>query len=914
MFDDNSRFDYIMDELERISSRLERHGEDLDRAVSNIYDASSNISNTRVAASATAFDGNANSSRRADSEPASVTGSLTSLFSEDRRNLVNEITNLNRDQISTLRRELSQLKTLQAAGGLPQSVVREISSVIGESLSKLKDRRAELAEESLTATPERRQEIAIALRGTDELISALKNQQNAVSESTDKMGRTIGNMVASVIGSLAVQQYIMMRTVQQPYQYQTLPALGAMGTTGLMGEALSGAYGAQESVLQSYRGMTMQTSMTLGGGLGLLAGGNPAMRAALALGGTLAGAGIGSLLKDPMADFLSAGMDEKAFNMELGRRILNPQSYAQDFFLPTLQARMGFGLGLGEETAAEELSSLGGRGAQALGYNAAVSGQILGSYLSTLSPDLIPQTREEQSQLIDRTAQLESFGMSKDAIFGVMSEISRAGSEDYDRSLGRLLLATSENGEITNFTANVLVPALSKVIESRSIQNIAKSSEQVEKETAGLFSFFKNSDTNLGKILSANPEMMNQVFGMLNQVGETALQDPALMLYLNRMGLSFSDVVTGDPRALMLPMKAFAQQAEYRPDGRIDLDSAASVSSIVGFLTMSGVGVNMNSVNLASQMMEAITRGDMTGAESISKQLELQTTEGILTQLVERLDKIAEGTSGEVMIGLTESANSFFQAMEDNTEEMNALQEVMKNVLNNQEQLAERLARASQTMIDQLEKITGTRSTDRVAVATGEGGVRTVTREEAEASNLRELTPIQIPNNTISVGRLFNPTKEAFVYPTQNKLSEGLVAVRETGDVIGNMFNIPRYVPFSKLEETYGPNWYNFVLNEEQRQEAGFATGGFTGVGNRLEPAGIVHGGEYVISDNNVSGNRGTLERMQSGEKFDEFSFSSEASGDTIRVTMEFSNVNPNDIINAAKISARQVLHEERLI
>jgi hypothetical protein len=99
--------------------------------------------------------------------------------------------------------------------------------------------------------------------------------------------------------------------------------------------------------------------------------------------------------------------------------------------------------------------------------------------------------------------------------------------------------------------------------------------------------------------------------------------------------------------------------------------------------------------------------------------------------------------------------------------------------------------------------------------------------------------------------------------------------------------------------------------------ESEFATGGYTGLGNRIEPVGVVHGGEYVISDNRVTGNRRTLERMQSGENFDEIMGSSPGNfsgGEKIRVVMEFSNTNPSAIISAAKSSMRQLLLSERLI
>jgi hypothetical protein len=839
--------------------------------------------------------------------PVAPSHTLPSLLSPQGSQVPSMVsTSMDRQELAALRTDLSRVRSAQSAGILPPELNRQISSQLDEMLSKVKREISGKFEDLSKATDaEAQQEILIEIEGTSALVQELQATKNTLGQSTDRMSKSIIGVISSFVSAMAVQQYIMMRTVQQPYQYQTLPALSAMGNTGMMGEVMSGAYGAQESVLQSYRSMTVQGSMAGFGALGAAAlrGLGPGGLLLGGVAGTLAGGAIGNFAKDGVAGLLAGGMDDKAFNMELGKRILNPQQYAQNFFMPTLQARMGLGLGLGENTAAAELSGLTSIGAKALGYDAVTSGQLIGSYLSTLSPNLVPRTQAESAELLDRTAQLESFGMSKDMVMGVFGEISRAGSEDYDRSLGRLLFATSENGEITNFTANVLVPALSRVVESRAIQNIAKSSEQVERETAGLFSFFKNSGTNLGTMLSANPEMMNQVFGMLNQVGETALQDPALMLYLNRMGLSFSDVVTGDPRALMLPMQAFAQQAQYKPDGSIDLDSAASVSSVVGFLTMSGIGVNLSSFNLAAQMMEALKRGDVTGAESISEQLELQSTEGILRQLVERLDTIATSAGGETMINIVEQTNRFYELMEDHMAEMNELQTTMISVLSNTESIAESVKSASEEMIRQIQKITGTAvedwsSDEGILVGTPAGvpvtpiGSSFALEEGRNAELLAHTTLLGMNQpSTYGIGRDF---RVALVNTDTNE-----TFTRTIGD----------------LETTMGANWWREIGLSGNPTPSGFATGGFTGMGSRLDPVGVVHGGEYVISDNNVTGNRNTLERMQSGERFDEMSsFGTTQMGDTIRVTLEFSNVNPEEIINAAKISARKVLYDERLI
>jgi hypothetical protein len=765
-------------------------------------------------------------------------------------------------ELSGFRSELSGVKNLAAGGRLDSATKTQISETLGESIVGLEKRAAEILEQHGGSIANASVEARVEIARIDELIAALTQTQRAVVDSGEKQSKGIGALIASVLGTGMLQQFLMQRFVQQPYTYTTLPALSAMGNMGPMGEALSGAFGAQEAVRQSYKGMAVNAMGAVGGAAGLAMGG----LAGGAIGG-LIGLGAGILFKDPMGELLSSGMDKQAFNMALGKSVFNPQKFTQDVFMPTLQARMGLGLGEGEILPELERTTYGinqttGQsdsaipGARALGYDSVMAGRVLGNYLSVLSPALQQQAMspENRGELINRTAQLEAFGMSKDLIFSVMSDISRAGSQDYEKSLGTLLLATSEKGEITNYTANVLVPALSKVVESRAVQNIAKSSEQVERETAGLFSLFKNSDTNLGAMLAANPEVMNRVFGMVDQISETAVQDPALMLFLNRMGVSFKDVVTGDPRTLLEPLSAFANFAEYDESGRVDLDSANNVSALAGFLTMSGIGVSTGSINLAAQMMEAIRSGDSGRAETISRELYGKTPETILEQLVERLEAIGTTEGGQIMADLVDSANTFNSLMEQNTERMASLQAELMGVFTNTEEIAKRLNEAAEAYRKEIERMTSDESPLSQII-----------------SVIKETQLFGIPN----IG---------------HAVSTGL----RGAEVI--------------------TNWFSGLPFFQQK-----ATGGYTGVGNRLEPVGVVHGGEYVISDDRVGPNINTLERMQAGENFDDasgssFSTGTSSSGDTIRVTLEFSNTSPDEIVNIARLAAHRTLREERLI
>ena len=749
---------------------------------------------------------------------------------------------------------------------------------------------------------------------------------------------------------------------------------------------------------------------------------NPLAKVGLGIAGTVVGGGIGIANQDFIAQFLSGDMSDNAFQAELGKRVLDPQKFSNEFLLPTMQARINLGLDGREDSEGRAISSsrvldsFSSEAARSMGYDSVIVGQLIGAGLSSMRPDLSPGNDVDAARFIDTIANLEGFGVSKESGVGLLSTISAAGSEDFRETLARLAFASSEDGEITNYTMNVLVPALAKVVESRSIQNISRNSELVERETAGLFSFFKNSDTNLGKMLGANPEMMSRVFDMLGQVQESALQDPALMLFLNRMGVSFADVIGGDPRALLEPMGLFSQYADYDVSGNINLDSMASISSLVGFLQATGVGVTSGTLNIASEMFSAMEQSRMTGSEfsgeGFMERLRMESPEHQLgeafRQFADRMTAITGSEGAEVTRNIVDETSKFFDLMSQNANSMLALQDGVRSVLGDSRAIGRSVAEAGIKILEQLSKVTNVDMSERItdlkrdilssevgsnlekrqiiedlppeavnslftnsskslgggllvnpesyrdgggyqvdysrffALADVEENPRDLARNRALQQALREGGDF---NEALPFTHLLNPLRDidSFTdefYTNINTLigSLGNESHAFRVNAGGNVLSFFSREQISNIDANQLSNYQAYVINQSVlegnkltgtdaikfnndlrpvQEHWGFATGGYTGTGTRLEPVGVVHGGEYVISDNNVSGNLQTLQRMQAGEKMDEFSpfdTTVNSGGDTIRVTLEFSNTNPEEIINAARMSARAMLRDERLL
>jgi len=1058
------------------------------------------------------------------------------------------------DVIRERQRDFSEALRKGAVDPEKKQELRKIfESFAGRSGEGLETLRGQLkkTEEKLEqpASPEEQEQNETLVNALRELISTLEKSGESLEVSSNNQAKSIAGLVSSVIGALSVQQFAAMKYISQPYQYQTQPALQMMGNTGMMGEALSGAFGAQEAVLQSYREFGGSVGGNIGGLLGFGAGsyltrglsraGLPGMVGAAVITGGAAAAvsylGTRGGSSDFIADRLGGKTAEEAFNANFAATMLNAQRFSQEFLLPTMPARVNLDFlkepGINQAAALGELSTLGAR---TLGYDAVMNAQILSSGLSMLRPnvgfyDPFDMASGQQGirteggarGMVETVAQLEGFGMTKESALGLLSSFSAAGSEDLTRSLDMVLAATSSGGDLSNFSVNVLAPALAKVVESRSIQAIAKSSEEVEKETVSFAAFFKNSDTALGRMLGASPELMSNMFGMLDQVGDTALQDPALMLFLNRMGVSYSDVLRGSPETLMRPMELFSQYADYDPSGNIDRDSMNTISSTVGFLQSMGIGVNRQTMNLTLSMFEALQKngGTFSPGEATARIEELfnASPEGrlpsILEQLNARLGEIAGSPNANIIRNTVRETNTFFELMTRNAGAIEVIQSQVQEMLSNGNAMQTLLLTAAISSINEIRRIAGIEGQitpdtfnrllqeirDRNAAELAEETARreaaaaaaaaaatantttTTTTTTTDASAAQGNTPPtlgasttvnnqrfpqfefydnhELPNqeelqnarraftrgfsgaDSMYTTNLFSDTRrsdfggfvpgvEDFTIPKEVTLGriaasnaaaarnvnefrraneagisetpddsmfpeERPLYTREsfneryrvsgpnTQELLKNSFNFSLEtltrqmgtldinsfinpldglfegrntdVPFSMVDvsairEEMGRTGVTppAILESFERAQRGyvltllrnfseqnpgsedveelinristmfeFATGGYTGVGTRLDPVGVVHGGEYVISDNNVKGNFNTLERMQAGEKMDDASVffpNTSYSDDVIRVTLEFSNTNPQEIINAARMSAFSMLREERLI
>ena len=858
------------------------------------------------------------------------------------RNYINEFRSMGNDFIKGQQQKLNEEKAR----------LERVKKSEGESSAKGSEATRELAivEENSKAL--------------EKLAAALPNLAARIDSSGKDTAKNISSIVSQVAGALMLQQLMTMANITLPYQYQTKPALSALGSSGMMGELLSGALGAQESVMQGFREMTPGITA----GAGALIGskfGAPGMLLGGALGGL---AGTIPQVNDMLAgalDYATGNFSEKAFQTSLGSSLLDANKF-KDITLASLIPQLAFSNNFSGNTV-DFLQAGVSDEAKAMGFDPMKSAQFTTSVLtsvplSALNPNNLSfQTADAQNfedrdrasvtGLLNLSAALESRGMTTESSLDLYSTLARAGSEDIIKSVSTLVSATSQDGVATDYTLNVLVPALSRVVESRSIANISRSSEEIERGTAGVFSFIKSSGTRLADLIEKNPNaVLSQVFGMIDQVGESALNDPARMMFLNQLGIPFMDVIGKKEDMLYKPVEFFRNMASFDSDGTINKEQ----SFFTAMQMLNVLGIQMTGTNLqyAFSMLEA--GGD---SDRVSEIMQEMGDNDPLTRIAEALEKFIGTEEGTILTRITQQAEQYYTALTDNVDNILAMQHAIEKAMEDSATVSAAVDVAMYSFIssiaDMIERSGNLEAANEIRellkgiTKPPETGLMADIKNLAES--LIEDLGTAVSSFSSSIGNIVSDIttgvmdgiKEFFdgLIPrfgasapmgVEDFMVSALGEVSETTGALVGMNPLENgaltdflSVAASGVNNSEVTQTSNLLLalghstleNGALNHGISAATGGFTGIGGRLEPVGIVHGGEYVISDTRVPGNRITLDRMMSGENFDEqTSALTNSENGNITVTLEFSNTNPSAIIDAAVNASRNMLQSERIL
>lgn len=556
-------------------------------------------------------------------------------------------------------------------GELTQSLATELEGYRDALKEEAEKKQAQLNASDDPAEVERlRQEVTELNNETSSFEEILRRQQNQQSQENQKMLGFLGN----VVGSLAMGQLATQFILQDPFRYQTAPAMQAAGRTSELGSVVSQAIMAEAEYSLGLNTTAMQTGMgmmALGGGAAINsvmtpeAQRNPNTRrfgragaAAAVMGGVVTGLGVTQTADDILQGLDLAATEDEIIGNQIAKEILNAPRIAN--FYQTSRAgllQVGAGPELGFTAGAEGgntvLSGIANQDTASgftlgqLGYSTTDVGGLLSSASLQLRG-----SEETLTQAVQLSGNMQAlFGVSEEQTFANLSSIQRAGfapgeaNQMYMRSMG---VFADDEGGLSNFAANVLVPALNQVLESTAIQNAARSTEELARDVYG-FRQTLQGDDRLGQLIEATPEAYNQIYQDVQQTVKQGAQDPAMLGFYRSLGLSFSDIYSGSPRVTAAALNYFVDTASA--SGRLTADSSQEeIFAMIAPFARSGV-LGMTNIQTAVQLVqrglqgETLNVGMVEGSEALTSEEMRERGAGLPQDLTELLEMMATSTS-----------------------------------------------------------------------------------------------------------------------------------------------------------------------------------------------------------------------------------------------------------------------------
>lgn len=511
----------------------------------------------------------------------------------------------------------------------------------------------------------------------------VKNQGN----SLNKMMSHVGNIVAT-IGAANIASRVFL---QEPYQFRTRPALGVLGQQGEVGSMLGGAFGELEQYKLGLNQQALYTGAAMVG-TGFAMGGVPG--ALLGLGGAAVGA-TGLLGNAADAYFKIPGTTgpEEILSQSLVQAVANPERLVGNF--TSARAGLFSAMGSGEDRESNFGYTLGpgSRGNSQTGNTildrmGALTGlgysqDQLGALLSQTALGLRGGPGDMTTYATTAGQIGAAYGIDEGAVLSNMQTAQRYGSQDARESLMMAMGAAADSdGKITSYTSNVLVPALMKVTESMALQNLARSSGELEREVYGLRRSLVDSGTNLGQLVEQNPEVMARVMNTIQGAIGASMENPAMLAYDLAMGSSFADVALRRPIVMQNKIESLLNSPHLSGIDFSNMDSVFGNPLAYSGLSYAQSITGINDIQMLMQLMSVVQGGgSLVGLDGGLSEEAQSIVDGAQGDLDTRIAEIIGSDLGVLAASLAEQTNEALKTSQTLVDEMLILQQKISEFL-----------------------------------------------------------------------------------------------------------------------------------------------------------------------------------------------------------------------------------------
>lgn len=764
----------------------------------------------------------------------------------------------------------------------------------------------------LASDPDERR--ALGLEGT-----SLSNQyvevKNVLGENAKEnktaLEKTI-NAVTSLMGILSVSTVATRVALTDPFRFQTMPAIGAIGQQGEVGALLAQGLQTQEQYKLSWNQMAMGAGIsTMASGIGGLAGafGTPG---GARMSGSGLGSSVGSLVTGGLLTMLGgtggmAGLlqsmklaktDQEIMGATIGQALLDP-SRQMGLFQTARPGLLAMGAGgaqdLGflynEDAAARMGSSTGNRfldqifyggggaltGASGASFSQGDQLRRLGfdsnrfaEFLSTAALSLSGRNAPVSSQTVQAARVAGGFGISESAALNLFTLAQGAGVSNPLAAVNRAVGAGAVGGDATPFTVTAITTAILSATQSLKLQNIARNSDELASQVANLGNMMFNSDTPLGDILKDNPQEFMKLVNSLSAGAKMSLENPSLMAFDLSLGTSLEDIITGNPNVVMSRLQFGLNAPGVQGVDFSDMGAVTGNMSALTMMMMMKQFTGINDIQTLGSLLNMVREGKSWDSKEVSDLMEQAGAESIDAKVLAVVDSKV-GT-------LTASFAAQVDAMNLATATvMYATQRISTELLEYMN--TDKFLKDAQLGIDKIMEMIS-----KLLSPSEKGNIFKQVLGLGGTPNYQAVTEEHLSSLTD-----FGRTAE--LASAQARLNSWWSAYGWEGKAPTlTMEQLPAF-----LNDQQG--FMAMLRQSANTSSGGRATGGYTGTGNALQGVDFVHGGEFVISSQHVERNRQLLERIQSGEDMSGLQGSSVTnSGDSVTLTMRFSGLSEDQI------------------
>lgn len=855
------------------------------------------------------------------------------------------------------------IENIRGKTRLARSIIRDTGESVPDSMrTELLDNFSQLRDESKRAREDyERLVVQGNMPEADRMLNVAtsrsvlaKEIENVLSHHSEQSKGVLESgiqLLSRAASALAVGMIAQRVLFQDPFQFRFMPAMGTMARQGPVGEMLSkGFTEAEQYELMLNQSVFMGSlgAAALGAG-GLLKGGKMALPGAL-LAAVGAGGAIGGatgIFSDVLQGMGIATSEEDILGVNLAQSLADPQKIIEPFIrsapglIQAAGSRLGPNLGFVFDQEAKAADSanpfLRQMGVDANIRRFGVTDAETGDLLTSVTQNLRADNTSEIARMMGSTVALgRSYGVGDELGVQLMGTLQRAGVQDSERGMMTLLGSLAgRDGELDNYAVAQLSAAIAQAVESLAIKNIARSGEQLVEQVAHLRTVIGQSDSAGAQILARNPQAFSRFVQGIDESVKGSLQDPSRLAWDLSLGSNISEILTGSPAVMQRRLEAFAQSPLFSGITDLSLETLNKNPQLASAIV--SVGLHKIAPNMASQefltMLEMVIQGKSIagGTSGGAAAIAADNIEG-------RAGTIAASDPMQLQVGVSEQIDSSLQAT---AALMSGMQELQAQLLTfvNDDRLMVLAEKGIATVVQTLRDILGpggAAGSDHTTLA-----ISAMQADSAAIAASRQLDP----NVAASIGGHhytknllnFNPQQmEAFTEVGslfKTRLANPTAMAYSTNLPVDFLQNPDTQIEAKNFfaSTLADPNWslhddprvdaqllYNKWVDNAQTSLSGQATGGFTGRGGRTDVVGVVHGGEYVISDNHASNpiNREILERMQAGEnvmqtKIGNPSISSD--GTTTRLIMDFSGVSSRELQQAIYDGAKKYAQDTKL-